>query len=221
VNGTYNILKYVQKYDKRMHHISTDEVFGSLPLGTDEKFSENTPYSPRNPYSVTKAAADYMVRCFHDTYGTKITISNCSNNYGPRQHIEKMIPKAITNILQGKTVPVYGTGENVRDWLHVTEHCRAVEAIIYRGRIGETYCVGGMDEGISNLQLVETMADMLQLDSKDCIKFVKDRAGHDLKYAVNWNKINGELGWSPTLDFETNLADTIQWYRENRWWWNE
>ncbi|MBI2463058.1 MAG: dTDP-glucose 4,6-dehydratase [Candidatus Spechtbacteria bacterium] len=216
--GTYNLLCYAKKYNKRFHHISTDEVFGSLDLESKEKFNEQTPYSPRNPYSASKASSDHIVQSFFHTHQLPITISNCSNNFGPYQNSEKFIPKAITNLINGQKVPVYGRGVNVRDWLHVEDHCRAIDLIIQKGRIGETYCVGGLTEDISNIDVIKIVLEEMNLKD-DMIEFVTDRPGHDLKYAVDWTKINRELGYQPTFDFSTHLKTTIQWYLNNQWWW--
>lgn len=202
----------------RFHHISTDEVFGALPLGTNEKFSEDTKYNPRSPYSASKAASDHLVRAYFHTYGLPVTITNCSNNFGPYQFPEKLIPLAITNILEGKKVPVYGDGKYVRDWLYVEDHCRAIDVILAKGKIGETYCVGGLTDDIDNLTVVKKIISYMGKD-ESCIEFVKDRLGHDRRYAVDWTKINKELGWKPAYDFDTYLTKTIQWYKDHAAWW--
>jgi len=217
--GTYNLLHLALQFEKRFHHISTDEVFGSLPLDSAEKFNESTPYNPRNPYSASKAASDHLVRSFFSTYGLPITISNCSNNFGPRQNREKLIPLAITNLLQGRKVPVYGQGLNVRDWLYVEDHCRAIDLILRRGRIGETYCIGGMTEDISNIDLVKMMLEIMKC-GEEMIEFVKDRPGHDQKYAVDWSKAKKELGYQPQCSFYDYLVKTIDWYRRHQDWWD-
>ncbi|MBU1105005.1 MAG: dTDP-glucose 4,6-dehydratase [Patescibacteria group bacterium] len=207
---------------KRFHHISTDEVFGSLDITSPEKFRESTPYDPRSPYSASKASSDHLVRAFYHTFGLPITISNCSNNFGPNQYPEKLIPLAITNLLQGEKVPVYGDGKNIRDWLFVEDHVRAIDLILRKGQIGQTYCVGGQKEKeYSNLEVVrEIISQMSPGDSLEShIEFVTDRLGHDRKYAVDWSKIERELGWKPQFSFEEQLKNTISWYKENTSWW--
>jgi dTDP-glucose 4,6-dehydratase len=203
---------------KRFHHISTDEVFGSLELGSNTKFSETTPYDPHSPYSASKAGSDHLVRAYHDTYGLPVTISNCANNYGFYHFPEKLIPLAITNLLEGKKVPVYGDGLNVRDWLFVVDHCRAIEAILLRGKIGETYCVGGLWQDISNLDLVKMILKIMGKTEVD-IEFVSDRPGHDRRYAIDFSKIERELGWKPSVTLEEGLRQTIEWYQNNPEWW--
>lgn len=204
---------------KRFHHVSTDEVFGTLELKTQEKFSENTPYNPRSPYSASKASSDHLVRAYYYTYGLPVTISNCSNNYGPYEHPEKFIPLSITNLLQGKKVPIYGDGQYVRDWLYVVDHCHAIELVIKKGREGETYVIGGMTKDITNLEVVEQICRVMEKDPKDSIEFVKDRPGHDRRYCVDWSKINRELGWKPAHQFEEWLRKTVEWYTNNETWW--
>jgi len=217
--GTHVLLEAaLRKKIKRFHHISTDEVFGALNLDSKEKFSEETAYRPRSPYAASKAASDYLVRAYYETYGLPITISNCSNNFGPYQHPEKFIPLAITNLLEGKKIPIYGDGLYVRDWLYVEDHCRAIEAILHKGKIGETYCIGGLTKALSNLEVVEKILKILGKD-KSYIQFVKDRPGHDRKYAINWSKIHRELGWAPKYDFDTWLLKTVKWYKDNISWW--
>lgn len=203
---------------KRFHHVSTDEVFGSLDLGDVTKFSEGTPYDPRSPYSASKASSDHLVRAYHHTYGLPITITNCSNNYGPYQFPEKLIPLVITNLIEGKKVPVYGDGKNVRDWLYVDDHCRAIDLVISRGVVGETYCVGGLTTDTDNLTIVEKIVSLLGKDMSS-VEFIKDRLGHDRRYAVNWQKIHDELGWEPLHDFDTWLKTTVDWYINNPEWW--
>lgn len=203
---------------KRFHHISTDEVYGALKLDDNKKFSETTPYDPHSPYSATKAASDHLVRAYFKTYGLPITISNCSNNYGPFQHPEKFIPLAITNILEVKKVPVYGDGLYIRDWLYVTDHCRAIDLIIQKGKVGDTYCVGGLTEDISNLNIVQKIIKILG-SNENVIEHVPNRPGHDRKYAIDWSKINKELGWQPQHDFDTWLKTTIDWYQNHKDWW--
>ncbi|HKC14981.1 MAG TPA: dTDP-glucose 4,6-dehydratase [Patescibacteria group bacterium] len=203
---------------KRFHHISTDEVFGSLPLESKEKFNENTKYDPRSPYSASKAGSDHLVNAYYHTFGLPITITNCSNNFGPYQFPEKLIPLAITNLLEDKKVPLYGDGLYVRDWLYVEDHCRAIDSVLTKGKIGETYCVGGMTEEVNHLMLIKKILNILGKD-ESYIEFVKDRPGHDRKYAVDWSKIKNELGWEPMHNFDEYLLETVNWYKENRTWW--
>ncbi|MBW7943851.1 dTDP-glucose 4,6-dehydratase [Patescibacteria group bacterium] len=203
---------------KRFHHISTDEVFGSLELGTAEKFNEQTPYNPHSPYSASKAGSDHLVRAYGDTYGLPYTITNCSNNYGEYQFPEKLFGLAITNVIEGKTVPVYGDGLNVRDWLYVQDHCAAVEAVLLRGREGETYTVGGLKDDVSNLEVVKMILQLMGKNENQ-IEYVKDRPGHDRRYAVDWTKINQELNWSPSVTLEEGLRKTIEWYQAHPDWW--
>lgn len=219
VLGTNTLLKTALKHNvKRFHHISTDEVFGALTLESKEKFSESTPYNPHSPYSASKAGSDHLVRAFSTTYGLPITISNCGNNYGPYHFPEKLIPLAITNILEGKKVPVYGDGLNVRDWLFVEDHCRAIDLILKKGAVGETYLIGGLTDAISNLQVVRELLKLLGKDESS-IEFVKDRPGHDRRYDVDWSKIKRELGWEPKYTFQDALAATVEWYKTNKDWW--
>jgi len=219
VVGTLTLLDVAKEMGiKRFHHISTDEVFGSLELDTKEKFSETYPYGPRSPYAASKAASDHLVRSYYHTYGLPVTISNCSNNFGPYHFPEKLIPLAITNLIEGKKVPVYGDGLNVRDWLHVEDHCRAIEAILERGTIGETYCIGGMTDDTNNKTVVEKILHAFGKDAA-YIEFVKDRPGHDRRYAIDWSKMEKELGWRPLYDFDTWLIKTIDWYKEHESWW--
>lgn len=217
--GTYTLLEAASKAKvTRFHHVSTDEVFGSLELDTSSKFSERTPYDPRSPYSASKASSDHLVRAYYETYGLPMTITNCSNNFGSYQYPEKLIPLAITNILEGKNVPVYGDGLNVRDWLYVEDHCRAIDAVLTRGKVGETYCVGGQTHDINNLTVIKKILALMG-KSEDMIEFVKDRPGHDRRYAIDWTKINIELGWQPKHDFDTWLGKTIEWYKTHESWW--
>ena len=219
VLGTQILLEAALKAGvKRFHHISTDEVFGSLELSSKDKFNENTRYDPRSPYSASKAASDHLVRAYYHTYGLPVTITNCSNNFGPYHFPEKLIPLAITNILEGKKVPVYGDGKNVRDWLYVEDHCRAIDLVLQKGRIGETYCIGGLTEDIDNLSVVKKILTLMG-KSDAMIEFVKDRPGHDRRYAIDWSKINRELGWKPAFDFDTYLGNTIEWYKTHESWW--
>jgi len=203
---------------KRFHHVSTDEVFGSLELDDPGKFSERTPYDPRSPYSASKAASDHLVRAYFHTFGLPVTITNCSNNFGPFHFPEKFIPLAITNILEGKKVPVYGDGKNVRDWIYVEDHCRAIEAVLTKGKIGETYCAGGTTADISNMDVIKKILTIMGKDESS-IEFVKDRPGHDRRYAIDWTKIKNELGWEPLHDFDAWLGKTIDWYKTNESWW--
>lgn len=219
VLGTQVLLEQALKNKvTRFHHVSTDEVFGSLELDDPGKFSERTLYNPRSPYSASKAGSDHLVRAYYHTYGLPITITNCSNNFGPLQFPEKFIPLAITNILEGKKVPLYGDGKNVRDWLYVEDHCRAIESVLMKGKVGETYCVGGMSEEISNKEVIDKIISRMGADPA-LVEYVKDRPGHDRKYAMDWTKIKSELGWSPAYDFDTWLAKTIDWYKGNESWW--
>ena len=216
VLGTFVLLESARKHGKRFHHISTDEVFGSL--GPDDPaFNESTPYDPRSPYSASKAASDHLVRSYFHTYGLPVTISNCSNNYGPYHFPEKLIPLAITNLLSGKKVPVYGDGRQVRDWLFVADHCTAVDLIIREGKIGETYCIGGRSER-ENIWIVTKLIEILGLD-ESMIEFVADRAGHDRRYAIDSSKIRTELGWESSVSLEEGLQKTVKWFRENESWW--
>jgi dTDP-glucose 4,6-dehydratase len=203
---------------KRFHHISTDEVFGALPLASKEKFNEETPYNPHSPYSASKAASDHLVRSYGDTFNLPYTISNCSNNYGPYQFPEKIIPLFIINLIEGKKVPVYGDGLYVRDWLYVDDHCAAIDLILEKGKVGGTYLIGGLTEDISNLELTKKILKLMGKDESS-LEHVKDRPGHDRRYAVDWSKINRELGWKPRHPFEKRLAETVQWYVDNPNWW--
>ena len=219
VVGTHVLLEAALKAKvKHFHHVSTDEVYGSLELDDPSKFNERTRYNPRSPYSASKAGSDHLVNAYHHTYGLPITITNCSNNFGPLHFPEKFIPLAITNILEGKTVPVYGDGKYVRDWLYVEDHCRAIEMVIQKGKLGETYCVGGLTQDIDNLSVVKKILHIMG-SNESVIEFVKDRPGHDRKYAIDWTKIKQELGWEPKHDFDTCLAKTVSWYKEHESWW--
>ncbi|MCL9848289.1 dTDP-glucose 4,6-dehydratase [Ralstonia solanacearum P673] len=231
--GTFTLLEAARAYwggldadakaAFRFLHVSTDEVFGSLSA-TDPQFSETTPYAPNSPYSASKAASDHLVRAYHHTYGLPVLTTNCSNNYGPYHFPEKLIPLMITNALSGKPLPVYGDGQNVRDWLYVGDHCAAIREVLARGRLGETYNVGGWNEK-TNLEVVHTLCDLLdELKPKatgsyrDQIAFVKDRPGHDRRYAIDARKLERELGWKPAETFETGLRKTVQWYLDNQVW---
>lgn len=219
VLGTHVLLEAARKHNiKRFHHISTDEVFGHIELDEQRKFNEHTHYEPRSPYSASKAGSDHLVRAYYETYKLPITISNCSNNFGPFMHPEKFFARSIIRLLTGKNIPIYTPGNQVRDWLHVLDHCRAIEAILLNGKIGETYTIGGMTKEISNLDAAKTIIRLMGL-SDDRIEMVTDRPGHDAKYAVDWSKINRELGWAPQHSFEEWLADTIYWYQTNENWW--
>ena len=219
VEGTRVLLEAArQNGNVRFHHISTDEVFGALDFGAP-KFSEKSPYDPHSPYSASKAASDHLVRAYFHTYGLPITISNCSNNYGPRQHPEKLIPVCLTNLLEGKKVPLYGDGSNIRDWIHVDDHNRGVDLIIKKGRIGETYCLGG-DSERSNLEIVRLMLELAGRTESE-IEYVADRPGHDRRYAIDHSKATAELGFQPRYDLREGLAATFAWYRDNQDWWRK
>jgi dTDP-glucose 4,6-dehydratase len=233
IGGTFSLLEASLRHWRslseeskaafRFHHVSTDEVFGDLPFDGGS-FSEETPYAPSSPYSASKAASDHFVRAWHATYGLPIVLSNCSNNYGPFHFPEKLIPLAILNALEGKPLPVYGRGENVRDWLHVDDHAEALELVLMRGRVGESYNVGGRAER-TNLQVVEAICDLVDERSptggsrRASIEFVIDRPGHDLRYAIDPSKIERELGWRASHSFEAGLAETVDWFIANEWWW--
>ena len=210
--GTHNLLKVAKEKNIRFHHVSTDEVFGHLE-DDDPRFDENTPYNPRSPYAASKAASDHLARAYWHTYNLPITISNCSNNYGPYQHKEKFIPLFITNLLQDKKVPLYGEGKNIRDWLYVEDHCQAIDLIIHKGKIGETYLVGGNSEK-GNIDIAKLLIDKLGKD-ESMIEKVADRPGHDYRYAIDFSKIKNELGWEPRVSFEEGIDKTIEWYRDN------
>ena len=224
VVGTQVLLDVAKEEQvKRFHHVSTDEVFGALPLDNTTRFTEDTSYNPHSPYSASKAGSDHLVRSYFDTYGLPITITNCSNNFGPYQFPEKIIPLAITNVLEGKNIPIYGDGKYVRDWLYVEDHCRAIELVLQKGTIGETYCVGGLknnESDINNLDVAKKIVTLLGKDENN-LEFVKDRPGHDRRYAIDWSKIKNELGWEPLHDFDTWLAKTVEWYTQNEWWWKD
>ena len=226
--GTFSLLEAARNHQgqvERFHHISTDEVFGSL--GPEGLFTETTPYQPNSPYSASKASSDHLVRAYHETYGLPITISNCSNNYGPYHFPEKLIPLMVLNALEGKPLPVYGDGLNVRDWLYVRDHCTAIWTIMKNGKRGETYNIGGNTE-MENIRIVEMVCDILdelpvpKRDNprRELITFVKDRLGHDRRYAIDFSKLKRELGWEPEESFETGIRKTINWYLENQEWVN-
>lgn len=216
--GTYELLEAVRRHDVRYHHISTDEVYGDLELDDPQRFTEQTPYNPSSPYSSTKAGSDLLVRAWARSFGVRATISNCSNNYGPYQHVEKFIPRQITNLIDGVRPKVYGAGANVRDWIHVEDHNRAVWDILERGRVGETYLIGA-DGELSNRQVVELLLQAFGRDPHD-FDPVTDRAGHDLRYAIDSSKLRRELGWAPRYTtFADGLAATVDWYRSHESWW--
>jgi dTDP-glucose 4,6-dehydratase len=218
VIGTANVLESVRRHGAKLHHISTDEVYGDLELDDPERFTESTPYNPSSPYSSTKAASDLLVRAWVRSFGITATISNCSNNYGPYQHIEKFIPRQITNVLSGIRPKLYGAGLNVRDWIHAEDHSLAVLAIIERGRRGETYLIGA-DGEMNNKSVVSLVLELLG-QPPDGFDLVADRPGHDMRYAIDSSKLRAELGWEPRfVNFRVGLADTIEWYRTNRSWW--
>ncbi|MBU4454907.1 dTDP-glucose 4,6-dehydratase [Patescibacteria group bacterium] len=200
----------------RFHHISTDEVFGSLKPD-DAKFNENTPYDPRSPYSASKASSDHLVRAYYHTHKLPITISNCTNNYGPYQFPEKIIPLFITNLLDEKKVPVYGEGRNIRDWIYVDDHNAGVDAVIHKGKIGETYCLGGGNE-LTNLEITKKILKLMN-KGEEMIEYVVDRPGHDFRYAMDISKAKDELGWQPEMDFNHSLTKTVEWYKNNQEWW--
>ncbi|MGO4601106.1 dTDP-glucose 4,6-dehydratase [Terrabacter sp. 2YAF2] len=218
VVGTFTLLEAVRKHDKRIHHISTDEVYGDLELDDPQRFTETTPVNPSSPYSATKAGADLLVRAWIRSFGLKATVSNCSNNYGPRQHVEKFIPRQITNILQGTKPKLYGSGLNVRDWIHVDDHNDAVIAILEQGRLGETYLIGADGER-NNLEIVQLLLELMGQPA-DWFEHVNDRPGHDLRYAIDSSKLRAETDWRPRYsDIRAGLEATIDWYRDNEAWW--
>ena len=231
--GTFTLLEAFRQHwlasdrpsDYRFHHVSTDEVYGSLNPD-DPAFTETTPYAPNSPYSASKAGSDHLVRAYHHTYGMPTTITNCSNNYGPYHFPEKLIPLMCINILLGKPLPVYGDGQNIRDWLYVKDHCSAIDAVLERGQIGETYNVGGNNE-VKNLDLVHILCDLMDelatnlpvQPARELITFVKDRPGHDRSYAINSTKLKTDLGWEPSVTVEEGLRQTVKWFLENEAWW--
>ena len=232
VMGTLNLLNAAKHYwtgfpydlePHRFHHVSTDEVYGSLDMNPDNKFREDTPYDPHSPYSASKTSSDLFVKAYHDTYHLNVTISNCSNNYGPNQFPEKLIPLVINRLENGEKIPVYGKGLNVRDWLYVEDHVKAIDTIFHNGTNGETYNVGGNHE-MTNIDIVTTIINIYNeltnknIDKDDVITFVQDRSGHDLRYAIDSTKLQTELGWSPEETFETGIKKTIQWYLDNKKW---
>ena len=220
VVGTQVLLQAaLQNGVKHFHHVSTDEVFGALDLDGKEKFNEKTPYNPHSPYSAAKAGSDHLVRAYGDTYGLVYTITNCSNNYGPYQFPEKIIPLFIANAQDDKPLPIYGDGKSVRDYLYVEDHCRAIVDVIEKGKKNETYCVGGNSE-INGIEMAETILKTLQ-KPMSLITFVKDRLGHDRRYAIDFSKINRELGWEPKVNFQEGIKKTIEWYQKNNKWLND
>ena len=233
ITGTFNMLEAARKYwqeqgfsDKfRFHHISTDEVFGSLPIDPYIRFTEKTPYDPRSPYAASKASSDHLVRAWHETYGLPVILTNCSNNFGPYQFPEKLIPVVILNAIFEKPLPIYGNGKNIRDWLYVDDHANALLLALEKGKSGRSYNIGNENER-TNLEVVETVCSILdrlnprpQGQYADLITFVKDRPGHDARYAIDPSRIRNELGWQPTVSFEQNLEKTVQWYLDNQDWW--
>ena len=236
ITGTYNMLEAARKYwteagrpeSFRFHHISTDEVFGSLPADPSVQFTEDTPYDPRSPYSASKASSDHLVRAWHETYGLPVVLTNCSNNYGPYHFPEKLVPVVILNALSGKPLPIYGTGENIRDWLFVEDHADALLLVVEKGELGRSYNIGGENER-TNLELVRTLCTILdELQPKadggsyaDQITFVTDRPGHDARYAIDPSRIRDELGWRPSVTVEEGLERTVRWYLDNRDWWTK
>ena len=235
INGTFTLIDVAYKYwmkspfnykeeykDSRFHHISTDEVYGTLSLDSNELFTEKTPYAPNSPYSASKASSDMMVRSYHETYGLNTVITNCSNNYGPKQHSEKFIPTIIKNALEKKPIPVYGDGKNIRDWLYVLDHCKGIDTVFHNGKSGETYNIGGRNEK-TNLEIVNIVTTILDKEKpianfsyKDLVAFVEDRAGHDRRYAIDASKIEKELHWKADENFESGIVKTIQWYLKNK-----
>lgn len=221
IKGTFTLLEATRQLGgraPRFHHISTDEVFGALALDDPGKFTEATAYRPHSPYSASKASSDHLVRAYHSTYGLPITITNCSNNFGPYQHPEKFISRMITNLIDGQNIKVYGDGLYVRDWLYVIDHCRAIDVVLQRGKIGETYLVGGMTKDVNNLEVAKLILQAMKM-GEDKIEYVPDRPGHDRRYAVDWDKIHTELGWEPEHSFAEWLMSTVDWYKSNEAWW--
>jgi len=216
--GTYRLLEAVRRHGKRIHHISTDEVYGDLELDDPHRFTESTPVNPSSPYSASKASADHLVRAWVRSFGTRATLSNCSNNYGPRQHVEKLIPRQVTGVLQGVRPKLYGAGANVRDWIHVDDHNDAVVAVIERGRLGETYLIGADGEQ-SNREVIALILELMGKPA-DWFDHVPDRPGHDMRYAIDSGKLRAETGWSPRYqDLRAGLTQTIQWYTDHADWW--
>lgn len=221
--GTFTLLEACRRHDTRFHHVSTDEVFGDLEIGADTKFREDTPYAPSSPYSASKAGSDHLVRAWARSFELPVTISNCSNNYGPYQHIEKFIPRQITNILDGRTPKLYGTGEQVRDWIHVDDHNQAVLDILDKGVLGETYNIGADQPDINNREVIEIICELMgycDADGAPLYEHVADRPGHDQRYAMDATKLRHDLGWQPRYtDLRSGLEQTIEWYRTHEEWW--
>ena len=221
VLGTHVLLEVARQLNvQRFHHISTDEVFGSIPLEQHYKFNEQTPYKPNSPYAASKAGSDHLVRAYLETYKLPVTISNCSNNFGPYMYPEKFIPRSIIRLLNGENIRLYTPGNQIRDWLYVEDHCRAIDLILQKGTIGETYCIGGMTEEINNIEVAKLILEHMGLPETR-MELVTDREGHDVKYAVDWTKIHKELGWEPQADFKTWLGTTINWYQQHKDWWQQ
>ncbi|MBI4250455.1 dTDP-glucose 4,6-dehydratase [Candidatus Uhrbacteria bacterium] len=217
--GTHELLKAAKAHNvTRFHHVSTDEVYGHIALDSDERWTEESPYGPRSPYSASKAASDHFVRAYYHTYGLPITISNCANNIGPYMYPEKLLPLAITNILEGKKVPMYPPGNQVREWLYVEDHCSAIDSIVSKGIPGETYFVGPDNPQLSNLEVIKKLLAIMER-GEDMIEFVKDRPGHDQKYALDHSKITRELGWHPRYSLDESLERMVDWYTKNEAWW--
>ncbi len=217
--GTQVLLQAaMDNHVRHFHHVSTDEVFGALDLNSGESFNESTQIKPRSPYSASKASSDHFVYAYFASFGLPVTISNCSNNYGPYQDPEKFITRMITNIISDKNIPIYGDGLYVRDWLHVDDHCRAIASIISKGKKGETYCIGGMTENVNNLQIAKIILQEFNL-GENRLEFVKDRPGHDRRYSVDWSKIKNNLGWQPKINLKQGLQQTTEWYKNNSSWW--
>jgi len=216
--GTYRLLEAVRRHERRIHHVSTDEVYGDLELDDPDRFTESTPVNPSSPYSASKASADLLVRAWVRSFGIRATLSNCSNNYGPRQHVEKFIPRQITGILEGVRPKLYGAGTNVRDWIHVDDHNDAVVAVVEHGRLGETYLIGA-DGEMDNRAVIALLLELMGRPP-DWFEHVNDRPGHDLRYAIDSSKLRRETGWRPVYgDIRAGLAQTVEWYRENESWW--
>ncbi len=221
VVGTHMLLKAALKHKvKRFHHVSTDEVFGDLPLASKDKWDENSSYKPSSPYSASKAAADHLVRAYARTYKLPVTITNCANNLGPYMYPEKLIPLAITNLLEGKKIPIYKPGNQVREWLHVSDHCSAIDLILQKGKVGETYFVGPNNPELTNLEVIKKLLAIMELP-EDRIEFVADRPGHDQRYAMSHEKIAAELGWQPKYNLDQTLKEVVEWYKGNESWWKK
>lgn len=218
ITGTFILLEAAKNNGlKRFHHISTDEVYGTLELGSEDKFLESTQYNPRSPYSASKAGSDHLVNSYFHTYGLPVTLTNCSNNYGPFHFPEKVIPLYITRLIQGKKIPIYGEGKAVRDYLYVIDHCKAIELVIQKGEVGENYCVGG-DSERNTVQVADAIIDSLGAD-RSLVVHTKDRPGHDPRYAIDHSKLTKDLGWKPEVSFEEGVKMTIDWYKDNEDWW--